>query len=578
MSNPELVSQLRQSNNPFLQKLASRIEAASVRLRYYSLEADIVIVGSGPIGATYARVIHEQEPNASIIMIEAGSQEDPVIGAHHKNAVRYQRNSDAFVPYINACLEPVSVPPVDPYLSTLPSISWTPPNDQVFPHQCQNPAQARDKNLPAAAVSKTVGGMGAHWTCACPDPAEDEHENNPIDNDTFIRLLSRARQLLKVRTDQYDDSIRHQTVKNVLAKGLGADKITNTPLAVKRSEKSDADIWTWSGADTILGPKLKFVASKDLSQKVKYRLFTETLAMGVSNVGDTSQNVWAYDVGSARDISDPEGYRYYNITAKKAVVLACGAIGTPQLLFHSLRYPPKSLGRYLSEQTMAFCQVVLKRSIIDEIEKDPRFQDAVAMHHSLHATDPLPIPSNDPEPQIYLKYQTKNGYIALIDRNAFFTGVRPEIDPRVVVDLRFYGRNDIQQENCVMFDQYAEDRFGMPRATFNFDKSNADRERENKMVKDMADVASLLGGFIPGSEPQIMPMGLALHITGTTRIGNDPNTSVADSRSRVHGFKNLWVGGNGCIPDSTACNPTLTSVALAIHGAEALVEHLQNKS
>ncbi|VDC06898.1 unnamed protein product [Peniophora sp. CBMAI 1063] len=586
MSGSELIARLRQSNNHFLQQLADRIEAGAHYHHEY-LEADVIIVGSGPIGATYARIIASQQPNASIIMVEAGSQEDPIIGAHHKNAVRYLKNPDAFVPYINASLEPVSIPETDPYLSTLPSVCWTPPNDEAFAHQWQNPGQARNMNLPAAAVSKTVGGMGAHWTCACPDPDDAEKKNNPIDRETFKRLLWSARNLLKVRTDQYDDSIRHQVVKDILTSNLGADKITNTPLAVRRSKRSEENIYTWTGADTILGG-VRFTATKDPNEKVKYRLLTEALVTGVSHYDDTVSrdprnidNVFAVDVGSASDISDPSGQRFWFMTARKAVVVACGAIGTSQVLFNSFRYsvggsPPRSLGHYLSEQTMAFCQVVLKRSIIDDIEKDPKFKNAVSKHHGRHPEDPLPIPFNDPEPQIYLKYRTENGYIALIDRNAFFTGVRPEIDPRVVVDLRFYGRNDVQQENCITLDEYKYDRFGMPRVTFNFVKSDADRERENKMVKDMTDVASLLGGFIPGSEPQIMPMGLALHITGTTRIGNNPDTSVANAQSRVHGYTNLWIGGNGCIPDSTACNPTLTSVAIAIHGAEDLIDYLQH--
>jgi hypothetical protein len=38
--------------------------------------------------ATYARVILEKKPETTIVMIETGSQENPVIGGHHKNAMR----------------------------------------------------------------------------------------------------------------------------------------------------------------------------------------------------------------------------------------------------------------------------------------------------------------------------------------------------------------------------------------------------------------------------------------------------------------------------------------------------------
>ena len=121
-------------------------------------------------------------------------------------------------------------------------------------------------------------------------------------------------------------------------------------------------------------------------------------------------------------------------------------------------------------------------------------------------------------------------------------------------------------------------------------------------MNDMTNVANALGSYIPGSYPQFMVsvdlypkddtarqfqytgtwsrdarhgnscwfvhsfvfLLLIQVLQGTTRIGNESEKSVADAESRVHGYPNLWVGGNGCLPDATATNPTRTSVRIII--------------
>ena len=73
----------------------------------------------------------------------------------------------------------------------------------------------------------------------------------------------------------------------------------------------------------------------------------------------------------------------------------------------------------------------------------------------------------------------------------------------------------------------------------------------------------------------MMPLGASLHYQGSTRMGVlDDGTSVCSPDSEVWGVPGLFVAGNGVIPTATACNPTLTSVALAVAGARRIVAEL----
>jgi choline dehydrogenase-like flavoprotein len=75
-----------------------------------------------------------------------------------------------------------------------------------------------------------------------------------------------------------------------------------------------------------------------------------------------------------------------------------------------------------------------------------------------------------------------------------------------------------------------------------------------------------------------MPPGTSLHQQSTVRMGeHNDGTSVCDSYSKVWDYDNLFVGGNGVIPNATTSNPTLTSVAMAVRSSEKIISMLQNK-
>ncbi|MEY4578418.1 MAG: hypothetical protein RL701_3121 [Pseudomonadota bacterium] len=67
------------------------------------------------------------------------------------------------------------------------------------------------------------------------------------------------------------------------------------------------------------------------------------------------------------------------------------------------------------------------------------------------------------------------------------------------------------------------------------------------------------------------------HPAGSTRMGNDPKTSVVDAHLRVHAMPNLSIASAAVFPSSGSANPTFTIMQLALRAAEAIETKLEKQ-
>eukprot|EP01092_Planopodium_desertum_P010711 TRINITY_DN480_c0_g1_i1.p1 TRINITY_DN480_c0_g1~~TRINITY_DN480_c0_g1_i1.p1 ORF type:complete len:263 (-),score=12.35 TRINITY_DN480_c0_g1_i1:37-732(-) len=216
------------------------------------------------------------------------------------------------------------------------------------------------------------------------------------------------------------------------------------------------------------------------------------------------------------------------------------------------------------DQPKIYGQVWLNKHIIARTKE--KYEK---LGRKLNPADKIPIPRDARPPYLYIPVSKGRPWQCQISRDGSNEGRLAEhFDSRLVVDLRWSAPILPRRENRVWFSHEVLDKFGMPQPTFDFTLSEADVDLVEKMYKDCMRVGTILGGFVPGSTPKLQPLGSNIHYQGSHRMGpaND-GTCVTDLNSRVWGFKNLILGGNGMIPSSIATNPTLTAAALALKAA-----------
>ena len=503
----------------------------------YPAEVDVAIVGSGPTGAAYARILSEQAPDASIAMFEVGPTVSSPPGAHVKNIADSGERAGAQLrsegPAASAAHDGGD------RVGGIVKTAQRRARPGTFLLESGYQVEGED-GLPAAAMSSNVGGMAAHWTGACPRPNDGERIGFLPQLD---ELLEEADRLLGVTQDAFDTSPYGPLVRGRLAAAVdeGRDehaRVQPMPLAVHR--RDDGRL-VWSGSDVVLGEETR--------SNPNFRLFDESHVSRVIVESGRAAGVTVTDLRTGES---------HEVRARH-VVVAADALRTPQLLWAS-GIRPAALGRYLNDQA----QIVFAVRIRDFAPiADAEGATATGLNEYSGVTW---VPFTDEMPF--------HGQVMQLDASPVKLAEDDPAAPGSIVGLGLFCAKDLQESDRVEFSGGALDGYGMPAMTVHYTLTARDHEVIDRAKDEIVRLGKAIGEPLD-DRPFMMPLGASLHYQGTTRMGEtDDGGSVCGPDSEVWDVPGLFVAGNGVIPTPTACNPTLTSVALAVGGARRIAASL----
>ncbi|MGP3775360.1 GMC oxidoreductase [Streptomyces sp. SDT5-1] len=496
---------------------------------------DLLIVGSGIMGACAARLVRDARPTARILMLDSGPVLGPVAGRHLHDMpdgalrLRYNERVSSGIQGLYAGAADVAddlgagqVADLEPGMYRLSTFGQE--------------ASA----MPSAALAWNTGGMGVHWTAATPAAWGSEIPDF-IDADEWERDMATASDLLHVHPDPVGDSPLRSALMAALNEVFGSQsapgrEVRPLPMAVN---PDGAGGLIRSGPDRIFPP----IATGD---DPRFELRTGTQAVRLLHQGETVRGAAVRDVATSSE---------YEVTAAATIVCA-DVFRTPQLLFAS-GIRPTALGRHLNEHVFQTGRVRVDPAAIG-LDGTASQDGADERHHTSYW-----LPHSG-------KLQPFNGQ---------FTGrVQFGADGSVSdcsAGIALYVPTEIQASNRVEFSETELDASGMPKMSIAFDYTDEDRRLIEEAQQEQERAGRRLGHFDPDADSATLPPGTSLHMTGTVRMGAaDDGTSVCDPDARVWNFTNLYLAGCGVVPTALVCNSTLTGVVTAVRAARAAVEEL----
>jgi choline dehydrogenase-like flavoprotein len=143
------------------------------------------------------------------------------------------------------------------------------------------------------------------------------------------------------------------------------------------------------------------------------------------------------------------------------------------------------------------------------------------------------------------------------------------------IELGAFGESLPRFDNYCEIDPEMRDAWGIPALRIHMTHGDNEKAMMEDAASTAAEMLEAAGARNIKVNADLAEPGMAIHETGTARMGADPKKAVLDPSNQTHDVKNLFVMDGACYPSSACQNPTLTFMALTVRACDRLIERFK---
>ena len=153
-----------------------------------------------------------------------------------------------------------------------------------------------------------------------------------------------------------------------------------------------------------------------------------------------------------------------------------------------------------------------------------------------------------------------------------------------VVGFSGRGESIPMKDNYCEIDPTTVDEFGIPVLRFHYKWSDFERKQAKHMNETFEELIHNMDGEALQARPSkeadygLLAPGRIIHEVGTTRMGNDPKSSVVNKFQQLHDTDNVFIVDGGPFVSQADKNPTWTILALSWRTSDFIVEQLKKQN